>query len=68
MQQKSIYEKELIVICLAVQKWNYYLLGCHIVVRSDRQSLWFLTQQQKINPEYQKWVTKFLGFDIEIQF
>lgn len=51
-QQKSIYEKELIAIVLALQKWKYFLLGRHFVVRSDQQSLRFLTQQSEINPEY----------------
>lgn len=67
-QQKSIYEKELLAICLAVQRWKHYLLGRHFIVRSDQQSLRFLTQQREVNPEYQKWVTKLLGFDFEIQF
>ncbi|XP_063935341.1 transposon Tf2-1 polyprotein isoform X1 [Daucus carota subsp. sativus] len=67
-QQKSVYEKELIAIVLAVQKWRHYLLGRHFVIRSDQQSLRFLTQQREINPEYQRWMTKLLGFDFEIQF
>ncbi|KAL8126329.1 hypothetical protein AgCh_013571 [Apium graveolens] len=67
-QQKSIYEKELIVIVLAVQKWKYYLLGRHFVVRSNQQSLRFLTQHREINPEYEKWITKLLGYEFEIQF
>lgn len=32
-QQKSIYEKELIAICLAVMKWKPYLLGHHFIIR-----------------------------------
>lgn len=51
-QQKSIYEKELIAVCLAIQKWRPYLLGRHFIVRSDQQSLRFLTQQREINSEY----------------
>lgn len=38
------------------------------MVRSDQQSLPYLLQQREINPEYQKWVRKLLGFDFEIQF
>lgn len=68
LQQKSIYEKEIIAICLEVQKWKHYLLGRHFIVRSDQQSLWFLTQEREVNPDYQMWVTKLLGFDFDIQF
>lgn len=34
-QEKSIYEKELMAIVLAVQKWREYLLGRHFVVWSE---------------------------------
>lgn len=67
-QQKSVYEKELIAICLAVQKWRHYLLGRHFVVRSDQQSLRYITQQREVNADYQKWLTKLLGFDFEVQY
>lgn len=63
-----MYEKELIAICLAVHKWKHYLLGRHFIVIYDQQSLRFLSKQRDINPDYQKWVTKLLGFDFEIQF
>lgn len=67
-QHKSIYEKELIAICLAVQKWRHYLLGRHFVIRSDQQSLRHITQQREVNVDHQKWLTKLLGFDFEVQF
>ena len=67
-QQKSVYEKELIAICIAILKWKSYLMGCHFIVRSDQQSLRFLSQQREINHEYQHWVTKLLWFDFEIQY
>lgn len=59
-QQKSIYEKELMAICLAIQKWKYYLMGRHLVVRTDQQSLRFITQQREIGADYQKWVSKLM--------
>ena len=37
-------------------------------MRIDQRSLKFLLEQRIINPNYQKWVTKPLGFNFEIQF
>lgn len=65
---KSIYEKELMAICLAVQKWRHYLLGRHFIVKTDQQSLRFIMQQREIGADYQKWITKLLGFSFEVQF
>ena len=67
-QQKSVYEKELMAICLAVQKWRYFLLGRHFIVRTDQQSLRYMTQQREIGADYQRWVSKLLGYSFEIQY
>lgn len=67
-QGRSIYEKEMMAMCLAVQRWKHYLLGRHFIIRTDQQSLRFVMQQREVGADYQKWVSKLIGFDFEIQY
>lgn len=44
------------------------MLGQRFIVRTDQQALKFLLEQRIVQPEYQRWVSKLLGYDFEIQY
>ncbi|KAA0037029.1 transposon Tf2-1 polyprotein isoform X1 [Cucumis melo var. makuwa] len=63
---KLVYERELMVVVLAVQRWRSYLLARKFVVKTDQRSLKFLLEQRVIQPQYQKWIVKLLGYSFEV--
>lgn len=65
---KSVYEKELMAVGLAVQKWRHYLLGRHFKVKSDQKNLKYLFEQKVLGSDQQRWVIKLIEFDFEIVY
>lgn len=45
-QSLSTYEKELLAIVKATEKWHGYLQGHHCIIRTDHQSLKYLLEQR----------------------
>ena len=39
----SIYDKELLVVLIAMEKWRYYLEGKKFIIKTDHESLKFLS-------------------------
>lgn len=66
-QNKSVYERELMAIVFAIQKWRHYLLGRHFTIHTDQKSMRFLVDQRLMGEEQQKWVSKLMGYDFDIK-
>jgi hypothetical protein len=65
---KPIYEKEMMEIPHSLKKWHPYLIGRHFKVKTYHYSLKYFLEQRLSLEEQQKWVTKILGYDIEIVY
>ena len=63
----SAYERELLGIVWAIEKWQHYLEGRHFVVQTDHSSLRHLPNQPSVNRRIWKWVSILHGYNIEIK-
>jgi hypothetical protein len=66
--QQSIYEKEALAILEALKKWCHYLLSNRLIIKTDHQSLRFMTNQRLIEGIQHKLLLKLLEFDYTIEY
>ncbi|KAI5335345.1 hypothetical protein L3X38_025478 [Prunus dulcis] len=67
-QALSTYEREMMAIVHAIKKWHHYLQGRHFVIQTGHHNLKYFFNHKAHIPFQQKWVTKLLGYDYEIQY
>ncbi|KAL0533232.1 hypothetical protein IC582_030448 [Cucumis melo] len=67
-RSRPVYERELMAVVLAVQRWRPYLLIGKFRVKTDQKALKFLLDQRIIQPQYQKWIAKLLGYSFEVVY
>ncbi|GJR97540.1 putative mitochondrial protein [Tanacetum coccineum] len=67
-QSLSAYEKELLAMVVALQKWRGYLLNRHFKIRTDHFSLKYVLDQRITILFQSKWFPKLLGFDYEFEY
>jgi hypothetical protein len=56
----------MLAILHVIDLWHPYLLGKHLQIKIDHQSLKYFLEQHISSPEQKKWVTKLFGYDYEI--
>ncbi|KAL5759721.1 hypothetical protein ACOSQ2_018559 [Xanthoceras sorbifolium] len=64
----STYNKEMLAIVKAVQKWRPYLLGRSFIIQTDQRNLKFLMEQRISTPTQIRWLPKLLGYNYVIQY
>lgn len=66
--QLATYERELLAIVAAIQRWKGYLLGKPFVIKTDHQALKHLLEQKECNPTLKKWLSKLIGLQYTVQY
>jgi hypothetical protein len=64
----STYEKECLVILLAVDKWHSYLQHREFIIRTDQHSLQHMGEQRLTNSIRHKAFVKVMGLQYKIQY
>lgn len=64
----SVYDKEMLAIMHALEKFKQYLVCGLFIIRSDHNSLKYFLSQTDLTEKQQRWVIKLQSYDFEIQY
>ncbi|KAJ9562557.1 hypothetical protein OSB04_007717 [Centaurea solstitialis] len=64
----ATYERELLAIVAAIQRWKGYLLGRPFIIKTDHQALKHILEQKECHPTLQKWLSKLLGLQYTVMY
>lgn len=64
----SVYDKELLALIYAAEKWHSYLSIQLFIIKTDQKSLRHLLEQKLSTPSQFGWLTKLMGMSYEIQY
>lgn len=64
----SVYDKEMLAVMHALEKFKQYLVGGPFIIRSDHNSLKYSLNQTDLIEKQQRWVSKLQSYDFEIQY
>ncbi|KAJ9554331.1 hypothetical protein OSB04_018376 [Centaurea solstitialis] len=64
--QLATYERELLAIVAAIDRWRGYVMGRPFVIKTDHQALKHILDQKECNPTLQKWLNKLIGLEYTV--
>lgn len=67
-QALSVYEKEMMAILYAVDKWRHYVLGQVFTILTDHKTLKHMLDQRITTPAQHHWLSKLLGYNYKVEY
>nr|ADB85398.1 putative retrotransposon protein [Phyllostachys edulis] len=64
----STYDREALAIIESLKRWRHYFLGTQLIIRTDQQSLKFMTDQKVAEGIQHKLMLRLLEFDYTIEY
>jgi hypothetical protein len=65
---QSTYHKEALAILQSLKKWRHYILGSHLIIKIDQQSLKFMMSHRLTKGIQHKLLMKLLEYNYSIEY